>query len=382
MDVPEFEDIIKQIKTNFWLIGIPFDQRGIKRRYFILIITIIITVIQESAYFVSNISAENFLELTQLAPCTCIGWLSILKIIFITFKKQNIFDLTRCLKELYDEMLSDSKKRKIVRSDFVFLKCLVKYFFIMNIIPVSIYNFSTLVFILYHYNMHSELVYSLPYAVLCPFTTDVWYSWLFEYLHSITSGFICVLYFTTVDALYYTLTFHICNQFTLLNNELQYLDKKSSHCLGEIVIKHQYILRLSEELEEIYQAINLFNVLIGSFEICALGFNLTMGQWSQIPGVLLLLLSILIQMFMNSAFGDNLIRESRKVGDAAFLCQWYDMDKMAKKFIFLLILRSNKPQKLTAYKFSAISYQSFTKTISRSWSYFTILRTLYIQPDQ
>ncbi|CAH2267260.1 jg14728 [Pararge aegeria aegeria] len=66
---------------------------------------------------------------------------------------------------------------------------------------------------------------------------------------------------------------------------------------------------LSEELEEIYQAINLFNVLIGSFEICALGFNLTMGQWSQIPGVLLLLLSILIQMFMNSAFGDNLIRE-------------------------------------------------------------------------
>ncbi|XP_069360161.1 odorant receptor 13a-like [Maniola hyperantus] len=191
------------------------------------------------------------------------------------------------------------------------------------------------------------------------------------------TGFTCILYVTTVDALYYIMTSHVCAQFALLSDEIQYLDKNTSHCLSEIVKKHQYILKLSQDLEEIFQAPNLFNVLVGSIEICALGFNLTMGQWAQIPGVVLFLLSILYQILMLSVFGENLIRESRKVGESAFLCKWYDMDKKSKKTIFILMLRSNKPQKLTAYKFSVISYQSFTKIISTSWSYFTILRTVY-----
>ncbi|XP_052742653.1 odorant receptor 67c-like [Bicyclus anynana] len=194
-------------------------------------------------------------------------------------------------------------------------------------------------------------------------------------------GFICVLYFTTVDALYYTLTSHMCAQFSVLSDEIKDLDHSSSHCLSEIVKKHQYLLKLSEDLEKIFRAPNLFNVLVGSIEICALGFNLTMGQWAQIPGVILFLLSILVQILMISVFGENLIKESSKIGDAAFICKWYDMDNKAKKTILLIMLRSNKPQKLTAYKFSVISYKSFTKIISTSWSYFTILRTVYTPPE-
>ncbi|XP_045775578.1 odorant receptor 13a-like [Maniola jurtina] len=377
MDIPEFDEIFRQIKINFWLMGIIFDQHGIALRYYIFLLAITIIAVAEIAFFFSSISAENFLELTQLAPCTCIGWLSIIKIIFITSSRQKIFDLTRCLKQLYDEMLSDSKKREIVKRDFIFLKFLLKYFFILNSILIIVYNFAPLLLMFYHYYTKNVIVYRLPYAVLFPFSTDSWYTWLLIYFLSMIAGFTCILYVTTVDALYYIMTSHTCAQFALLSEEIQYLDKNTSHCLSGIVKKHQYILKLSQDLEEIFRAPNLFNVLVGSIEICALGFNLTMGQWAQIPGVVLFLLSILYQILMISVFGENLIRESRKVGEAAFLCKWYDMDKMAKKIIFLLILRSNKPQKLTAYKFSVISYQSFTKIISTSWSYFTILRTVY-----
>ncbi|XP_052742652.1 odorant receptor 13a-like [Bicyclus anynana] len=377
MNIPDFEDFFNIIKYNFWFIGIPFDKREIKLRYFILLIIITTTVSQEAAFFFSNISAENFLKLTQLAPCTCIGILSILKIIFTAFKKQNIFNLCRFLNQLYSKMLDDPSKREIVRRDFAFLKIFVKYFFILNLVPICIYNFSTLIFMFYYYYTKNVIVYSLPYALLCPFPTDVWYTWIFVYIQSISAGFICVLYFTTVDALYYALTSHICAQFVLLSEEIQCLDENSSHSLVEIVKQHQYVLKLSQDLEEIFRGSNLVNVLIGSIEICALGFNLAVGQLAQIPGVLLLLLSILIQLLMVSVFGENLIRESAKIGDAAFQCKWYDMDAVAKKSIYFLILRSNKPQQLTAYKFSVISYQNFAKIISTSWSYFTILRTMY-----
>ncbi|XP_053611459.1 odorant receptor 13a isoform X2 [Plodia interpunctella] len=142
-------------------------------------------------------------------------------------------------------------------------------------------------------------------------------------------------------------------------------------------MQHQHIIRLSEELEDIFNLPNLFNVLVGSVEICALGFNLTMGSLTQIPGCVLFLSSVLLQILMMSVFGENLIRESQNIGDAAFSCEWYKFDAKTRKFILIIITRAHKPQKLTAYKFSTISYGSFSKIISTSWSYFTILKTVY-----
>ncbi|KOB64679.1 Odorant receptor, partial [Operophtera brumata] len=98
--------------------------------------------------------------------------------------------------------------------------------------------------------------------------------------------------------------------------------------LQEIVKDHQYILKLADDLEDIFTAPNLFNVLVGSIEICALGFNLTTGDLKQIPGCILFLVSVLLQILMMSVFGENIIRE----------------------------------------------------IISTSWSYFTILRTVYTPP--
>lgn len=58
------------------------------------------------------------------------------------------------------------------------------------------------------------------------------------------AGFVCVIYFTTVDALYYIMTSHICAQFSLLSEEIRTLDADTSYKLSNIVRKHQYILKL------------------------------------------------------------------------------------------------------------------------------------------
>ncbi|XP_013169748.1 PREDICTED: odorant receptor 13a-like [Papilio xuthus] len=219
----------------------------------------------------------------------------------------------------------------------------------------------------------------LPYAILLPFSMDVWYQWILVYMYSITSGFLCVLFYTAVDILYYILTSHVCNHFTLLSFDLQYLTDGS--LLRDIVIRHQYLLKLSEDLEDIFTAPNFFNVLVGSLEICALGFTLTFGGGIQILGVMLFLTSVLLQMYMMCWFGETLMRKSASVGKMAYFCNWHTMDKSSKKTILLIITRSNKEKYLTAYKFSIISYKCFTKIISTSWTYFTILRTLYTESE-
>ncbi|XP_053611463.1 odorant receptor 67c-like [Plodia interpunctella] len=152
--------------------------------------------------------------------------------------------------------------------------------------------------------------------------------------------------------------------------------------LKDLTRCHQHIIRLSEILDDIFDVPNLLNVLLGSLQICFLGFTIMMGTWSQIPQSVFLLSSILLQLLMMSYFGENIMSESRRVGDAAFQCNWYNMDGNSKKMIHVLILRSQKSQHLTTYKFSKISFASFTTLISKSWSYFSILKTIYRPPDR
>nr|QLI62075.1 odorant receptor 32 [Streltzoviella insularis] len=377
MEIPTFEESFKLIKRNFWLSGIPLENTKTTIRFFLLYISLLLIIIEETAFLVSKISSEDLLKLTELAPCTCIGVLSLLKFSTLCFKRQKIRQLTDMLEQLHDDISSDVNKKTLVKRDIIFVNKLIKYYTILNLILITVYNFSTLVFIGIHYTNTKEILYSLPYAVIVPFSTDMWPTWLLIYIHSITSGFICVLYFTTIDSLYCIMTSYICCNFIIINNEIRHLETMNPKTLINIVKKHQYTIKLSEDLEDIFTACNLFNVLIGSLEICALGFNLTTGDWAQIPGCILFLLSVLLQIFMMSFFGENILRESTKVGESAFFSKWYETDEISKKIILYIMTRSHAPQKLTAYKFSVIGYGSFIKIISTSWSYFTILKTVY-----
>ncbi|XP_030029381.2 odorant receptor 4-like [Manduca sexta] len=381
MGIPAYEDFLRQIKINMWVSGIPFGDTKIYIRYYILLSLLISMIIAEGSFFVSRISSENFLELTQLAPCACIGLLSFLKILPITVKRRKIFDLTERLGRLYENILDDTTKKAIVKRELHLLSLLTKYFFVLNAVLISVYNFSSPIIMLYQYIAKNKVVFVLPYAVLLPFPTDGWLSWFLAFVYSATCGCICVLFFTTIDVLYCVLTSHVCNNFSIISDQLQHLQVNNVNIIGNIVKEHQYILKLADDLEDIFTAPNLFNVLVGSVEICALGFNLTTGNLAQLPGTILFLTSVLLQILVMSVFGENIITESRKIGESAFLCKWYEMDEKSKKMILTIMIRSRKPQILTAYKFSIISYGSFSKIISTSWSYFTILQTVYKPPE-
>ncbi|KAJ8714597.1 hypothetical protein PYW07_002822 [Mythimna separata] len=380
-NIPDYEEFLKQIKINMWLSGIPYGDRKVHFRFFVTYLQLSLMIVLEVSFFVSRISAENFLELTQLAPCTGTGILTILKTVAILHKRMKIYDLTESLGKLYQNILNDEKKINLVKKNLTLLNLLMKYYVILNVVLISVYNFSSPCIMMYHYFTTNELIYKLPYAILVPFSTDAWLPWTVVYLHSIICGFICVIFYTMVDGLYFVLTSHVCAHFSIISDILESLDSSSVDRLANIVKDHQYILKLGEDLEDIFTASNLFNVLVGSLDICALGFNLTTGSWEQIPGCILFLLSVLLQIFMMSFFGENMIRESKKIGDAAFLCKWFEMDEKSKKTILTIMIRAKKPQQLTAYNFSTISYASFSKIISTSWSYFTILRTVYTPPE-
>lgn len=188
MDIPAYEEFLKQIKINLWLTGIPYGDPKVHLRFYVIFIQLFMMLVFEMSFFVSKISSENFLELTQLAPCIGIGVLSLLKILAVAQKRMKIFDLTECLDNLYKDILNDPRKRSLVRKDLILINVLVKYSFILNAVLITVYNFSTLVIIVYYYLAKHELIFKLPYAVLLPFSTDSWLPWATIYTHSVVCG--------------------------------------------------------------------------------------------------------------------------------------------------------------------------------------------------
>lgn len=188
MDVPKFGEFFSEINTSYWLLGIPFGTYNIHVRFYIFLTLVLLMAIGEINFCVANVSSKHLLELTELAPCLSVGVLSILKIICIAAKRNKINNLVCCLKDLYDNIINDEEKKDIVRAELLFLKALIKTYFILNMLLIMMYNFSTIFLMFYHYLKTSEVSFMLPYAILLPFSMDTWYEWILVYMYSITSG--------------------------------------------------------------------------------------------------------------------------------------------------------------------------------------------------
>ncbi|KAL0870620.1 hypothetical protein ABMA27_005580 [Loxostege sticticalis] len=376
MDIPTFDQVFRLMNINCWILGI--DGVNVHYRFYLIGALICFPMLfEELAFIVTKASTANFVTLLGLIPCITYCIISVMKIMAVVLNRVKIVQLMKSVEQLYLNISKDAKKKKIVRREIIFVKTLTKYLFVLNMTLVCVYNFSSLIIIPYYYISTNTVIYHLPYPIVVPFSTDAWIPWFVIYIHSITCGFICVIYSTTVDALYFILVTHVCINFMVLHDDILNLKYKNFTDLTECIQSHQYIIQLSEDLDVIFRLPNFINVLFGSIQICALGFCITVGDWSDMPGYFLFLSTVLSQLWMTSMFGENILSASSSISDAVWNCYWNCTDVKTQKTILLVLMRSQKPQKLTAYLFSAICFSSFTKILSNAWSYFSILRSVY-----
>ncbi|GBP72518.1 Odorant receptor 85c [Eumeta japonica] len=334
--VPRYEELLKPVRYNMVLAGIPFEQNPkATTRYYVLWITLFVMIIGEVAFMV-NVTSEKFLELTALVPCTAIGFLSLTKTTFIYRNRNSAMDLVKRLEILYLQYRNEQKWMSLVGDDVNFVRSLTVSYVILNQMLVWTYNLSSLILMIYTYLVENRLVYVLPYPVALPFEVNSWFRWSVVYLYSVANAFVTVLNFCTVDCFYYILTCLICTNFAILNARIKELSSETSEDLLELIKDHQYLLKLSSQLETIFTGPNLLNVLIGSLQICVLGFNLTIGGWEQAPPSLLFISSVLLQILMMSMFGEKLIEQSSETGASVYSCAWTSMDAKSRKLLMIM----------------------------------------------
>ncbi|KAI8440349.1 hypothetical protein MSG28_001686 [Choristoneura fumiferana] len=84
--------------------------------------------------------------------------------------------------------------------------------------------------------------------------------------------------------------------------------------------------------------------------------------------------------FMSSSLllclaGFNIV--SVEISNAVYNSQWYNLNAKSAKDLRMVLMRSQKPCKLTAYTYTEINLTTFTRILSTSWSYFALLQSVY-----
>ncbi|EDX18048.1 GD17258 [Drosophila simulans] len=127
-----------------------------------------------------------------------------------------------------------------------------------------------------------------------------------------------------------------------------------------IVEKHNNIISFAKRLEDFFNPILLANLMISSVLICMVGFQI-----------------------ITSTLTAQILYECQWEGSDRFeIHSFTPTSKRIRNQIWFMILCSQQPVRITAFKFSTLSLQSFTAILSTSISYFTLLRSVYFDDEK
>ncbi|XP_049536874.1 odorant receptor 85c-like [Anopheles darlingi] len=380
-----FKSFIRVPEGFFDVIGVAryVPTKNIKRLRFVLFWSSFgntaVCVVLEMIYFVlaARSGLANFLQLTALASCTGFSALSVAKIMTIKLHETKLKEMLRELELLFPgtAMLQDHYG---VHRYYREGQLVMKSFSVLYMILIWIFNLMPLVSMVIGYRTervwHKELPYFMWY----------WYDWhqagYFEitFVQQNWGGFVSAVYNLSTDLMYCAFILLFCIQFDIVAQRLRHARPDDRAGLVETVRIHQKVIELCNQLERIFSPSLLVNFMLSSVIICLVGFQATAGvQPIDLFKFILFLISSLVQVFLLCYYGNKLIVASDQISYSAFEGHWINASSSYQKSLLLVMVRSLKPQKLTALKFSVISLASFSKILSTSFSYFTLLKAIY-----
>ncbi|KAL4708532.1 hypothetical protein ACJJTC_014140 [Scirpophaga incertulas] len=263
----------------------------------------------------------------------------------------------------------------------------------------------------------TEIPRVLPYNYWMPFnqTSPGYYEFTLtlQFLHTVSTLF----FMLSSDLLFCIFLSHISTQFDLMSNRIKRLIlvptdqqlikeyplgayyKATTGEINEIdvntvaedeikiktelvflIMRHRALIRLANDVEEMFSFALFINFAYSSIIICFCAFCcVQIEKWNEIM-YKLFLTTTLSQVWLMSWHGNKLIEASNGFSVAIYNSGWYAASQKIKTILFIMMYRSQKPVFVTTYGFAKISLMSYTTIIKTAWSYFTLLLNTY-QPN-
>ncbi|XP_070160252.1 odorant receptor 13a-like isoform X1 [Polyergus mexicanus] len=206
------------------------------------------------------------------------------------------------------------------------------------------------------------------------------------------------LCFCCFDNLLGLLNMHTAGQFKMLQHRLEtifqnierkdsveFFDGKREHQVFEEIIEcvtiHRKLIWYSERMEYFFMYTTLAQLLVSSVLLCVSGLQIFLGHNMTIVRRMIFVahaIACFFQLFLVTCTSNDLIDESRAIGDAAYNANWqvlsHDNNKGVRNAVLMIMIRAMRPCSISAGGFFPVSLETFMTVLSTAVSYFTLLR--------
>ncbi|XP_011862407.1 PREDICTED: odorant receptor 82a-like isoform X2 [Vollenhovia emeryi] len=228
----------------------------------------------------------------------------------------------------------------------------------------------------------------LPIKMEFPF--DVSESPIFEcfligqFLYDMVIAFVVGL----INALLVALVLHVSGQIDIMQQNLVEISNgkydRSTFLLviKGLICKHQKIITLSENIENLYTHIALMQVLWNTLVMCCTGFVIIIiissgEDTANLIKSVSYYMAIILEVFIYCFAGEFLSAKSKSIGDAIYESLWYNLPPSDSRIILFMMLRCQKRLTITAGRVMDLTLEGFTSIMKASVSYISVLNAMY-----
>ncbi|KAM0736510.1 Odorant receptor 13a [Formica fusca] len=191
-----------------------------------------------------------------------------------------------------------------------------------------------------------------------------------------------------MNALLVTLILHVSGQIDIMRQDLAKISKDKYDrstfliIIRDLICKHQRIIALSENIENLYTQIALMQLLWNTLVICCTGFSIiiilnTNKDISSLIKSVSYYFAITLEAFIFCFAGEFLSAKSMSLSDAVYESLWYNIPPNDSRILLFMMLRCQKRLTITAGKFIDLTLDGFASIMKASASYISVLNAMY-----
>ncbi|XP_016959715.1 putative odorant receptor 85d [Drosophila biarmipes] len=328
---------------------------------------------------------SNFLEATM--NLSFIGFVVVgdLKIWHIWRQRKRLTQVVNELENLHPESL-DQQEPYNVKYHLSGYSRYSKFYFGMHLVLIWTYNLYWAVYYLVcdFWLGVRQFERMLPYYCWVPWDWSTGLSYYLMYVSQNLAGQACLSGQLAADMLMCVLVTLVVMHFIRLSGHIQghvagiLSSQQDLEFLQAVVVYHQRLLHLCQDINEIFGVSLLCNFVSSSFIICFVGFQMTIGgKIDNLVMLVLFLFCAMVQVFMIATHAQRLIDASEQIGQAVYSHDWFHGDIRYRKMLVLIVKRAQQPSRLKATIFLNVSLVTVSDLLQLSYKFFALLRTMY-----
>ncbi|KAK2584512.1 hypothetical protein KPH14_006883 [Odynerus spinipes] len=245
-------------------------------------------------------------------------------------------------------------------------------------------------------NQDPETADSSDYSII-PFEVDYFVDTNEYYYPILIHCYLCtaahVFIIIAVDTMFITFVQHTCGMFTILSYRVEHMadfegvdersdcdsaKNKAHRRIADCIFRHKELLGFVDLIESTYSTYFFIQLGLNMIIMSITGVQTMMN--ANIPHEFMRHLSFtigqLVHLFFECWQAQQIIDHSVLLSESIGKAEWYRTSIKSKKLIAIMMMKSLVACKLTAGKMIVLCFESFTMVVSKSVSYFTVLRTL------